>query len=386
MLGPTLACRVGAGDPSRENSASTAATIPATSPARPTCTAATVRPWVAASSSGTQSATSAPAPWLIPPCRTTASTSPALARGGASRSTATRALWHWSIQMRGRPSSASVSCRLRSTAAWSSPTWWARFLPRLPPGAPHGPVDVPPTRVVNTPRAPGPTWAWRTSGTGSAQEVGDVQIFFLPGARRLFVEDARHLQVPGPQRGRIVGGARGGSDDRGRLGVGFGGRGHLGTVDRSHAGDRRRGRRGVGHGGRHLRCRGRGGFRIESGSDDRDADFIAERVVDDVAEDDVGFGVGRLLHEPGCFVDLVETEVAAALDRQEDAVGPVDARLQQRGGDGEFGSLYGAILATCGTDAHERAARALHHRLHVGEVEVDKAGRRDEVGDALDTR
>jgi hypothetical protein len=32
----------------------------------------------------------------------------------------------------------------------------------------------------------------------------------------------------------------------------------------------------------------------------------------------------------------------------------------------------------------ERGARVLHDRAHVGEVEVDQAGKRDQVADALD--
>ena len=35
-------------------------------------------------------------------------------------------------------------------------------------------------------------------------------------------------------------------------------------------------------------------------------------------------------------------------------------------------------------DAHQRRAGVLHDRAHVGEVEVDQAGDRDQVGDALD--
>ena len=35
-------------------------------------------------------------------------------------------------------------------------------------------------------------------------------------------------------------------------------------------------------------------------------------------------------------------------------------------------------------DAHQRRARVVHDRAHVGEVEVDQAGDRDQVGDPLD--
>ena len=44
----------------------------------------------------------------------------------------------------------------------------------------------------------------------------------------------------------------------------------------------------------------------------------------------------------------------------------------------------GAVLAGRAADAHERRARVLHDRAHVGEVEVDQAGHRDDVADARD--
>jgi hypothetical protein len=48
---------------------------------------------------------------------------------------------------------------------------------------------------------------------------------------------------------------------------------------------------------------------VEPGRDDGDPDLVAERVVDDRAEDDVGLGVGRLLDQPGRLVDLEQAEV-----------------------------------------------------------------------------
>ena len=124
---------------------------------------------------------------------------------------------------------------------------------------------------------------------------------------------------------------------------------------------------------------------VETGGDDGDAHLVAQGVVDDGTKDDVGLGVRRLLHEASGLVDLEQTEVGTALDRQQDAVGAVDARLEQRARDSEFGGLHRAVLATGRTDAHERRAGTLHDGLDVGEVEVDQTWGRDEVGDALDT-
>ena len=48
-----------------------------------------------------------------------------------------------------------------------------------------------------------------------------------------------------------------------------------------------------------------------------------------------------------------------------------------------LGGLDGAVLAAGAADAHQGRAGVLHDRPHVGEVEVDQAGHRDEVADAL---
>src|SRR5690606_40843091 len=95
--------------------------------------------------------------------------------------------------------------------------------------------------------------------------------------------------------------------------------------------------------------RGRRGDRlgrrlVEAGGDDGDAHLVAEGVVDDVAEDDVRLGVRGLLDQAGGLVDLEEPEVAATLDGEQDAVGAVDARLEERGGDRQLGGLDGAVL------------------------------------------
>ena len=75
-----------------------------------------------------------------------------------------------------------------------------------------------------------------------------------------------------------------------------------------------------------CRCAAAGGSPpSKPGGDDGDPHLVAEGVVDDGAEDDVGLGVGRLGDQAGGLVDLEQAEVGAAGDRQQDAVGAVDA-------------------------------------------------------------
>src|SRR6266851_437018 len=126
------------------------------------------------------------------------------------------------------------------------------------------------------------------------------------------------------------------------------------------------------------------GLAAEPGGDDRDLDLALHGVVTDDAEDDVGAGVSRRAHDLGRLLHLLQGYVLAGGDVEQDALGAVDRRFQQRAGDGLLGGVLGARVAGPVTDAHERLAGVLHDRLHVGEVEVDDARLRNEVGDALD--
>ena len=96
------------------------------------------------------------------------------------------------------------------------------------------------------------------------------------------------------------------------------------------------------------------------------------------------FGVGGGVDQLGRLVDLEQPEVAPAGDVEQDAGGALDGFLQQRRGDRLLGGLRRARLARGGADPHQRRPGVLHDRPDVGEVEVDQAGDRDQVGDALD--
>src|SRR3954468_23953436 len=123
---------------------------------------------------------------------------------------------------------------------------------------------------------------------------------------------------------------------------------------------------------------------VEAGGDDGHADLVAHRLVDDRAEDDVRVRVAGAVDDLGRLVDLEEPEVAAAGDVEQDAGGAVDGLLEQRRADGRLRGLGRAVLPRGRADAHQRAAGVVHDRADVGEVEVDQAGDRDQVRDALD--
>src|SRR5437764_1887840 len=121
----------------------------------------------------------------------------------------------------------------------------------------------------------------------------------------------------------------------------------------------------------------------EAGRDHGDLDFALHAVVVDDAEDDVGVGVGRRLHDLGRLLALVERDVAPRGDVEEDPLGAVDRGFQQRAGDRLFGRVLGAVVTGPEADAHQRLAGVLHHCFDVGEVEIDGARADDQVGDAL---
>src|SRR5690625_247928 len=92
-----------------------------------------------------------------------------------------------------------------------------------------------------------------------------------------------------------------------------------------------------------------------------------------------------LLYQPGGLVDLEQTQIRSTLDGQQHPVGAVDTGLEQGRGDGQFGGLYRPVVPAGRTDTHQRTPGALHHRLDIGEVQVDQARSGDQIGNALNT-
>ena len=84
-------------------------------------------------------------------------------------------------------------------------------------------------------------------------------------------------------------------------------------------------------------------------------------------------------------MNFVQVHIQATSDIQEDAAGPVNGGFFQQGtGNCLVGGLDGTIVTMRHTGPHDSHTHARHDRLHVGKVQIDQAGRRDQVGDALD--
>ena len=125
------------------------------------------------------------------------------------------------------------------------------------------------------------------------------------------------------------------------------------------------------------------GLSVKARSDDGDAHFITQVVVDDGAEDEVDVAVGLLLHHGRGLVHFLQAQIGTAGDGQQHALGAFHCRLEQRRVNGLLGRGHDAVITARGTDTHERGAGIRHDRAHVGEVDVDHARDEDEVRDTL---
>src|ERR1700722_3639222 len=122
---------------------------------------------------------------------------------------------------------------------------------------------------------------------------------------------------------------------------------------------------------------------LEAGRDHRDAHFVLDGLVDHVAEDDVGVGVGHAVDDLHRLVHFEQPEVGTTGDVHQDAARAFDRRLEQRACDGTARRVDGPTLTRGGSDPHDGGARVGEHHTDVGEVGVDLTRDRDQVGDAL---
>ena len=83
------------------------------------------------------------------------------------------------------------------------------------------------------------------------------------------------------------------------------------------------------------------------------------------------------------LVHLEQSKVRTTRDVEQNATRTFDRCFEQRTGDRLAGSRGRPTVTRAVTDTHQRRARIAEDHLDVGEVGVDQAGDRDEVGDAL---
>src|SRR5437667_4306178 len=111
----------------------------------------------------------------------------------------------------------------------------------------------------------------------------------------------------------------------------------------------------------------------ETRRDHRYPALTGEAFVDRGAEDDVRVvRRGRTDHLGG-LVDLVERQIVAAGDREQDALRTQDLLVDQRRAERPLGGLARTVLARREADSHQGGSGLLHDRPHVREIQIDEA-------------
>jgi hypothetical protein len=82
--------------------------------------------------------------------------------------------------------------------------------------------------------------------------------------------------------------------------------------------------------GRDGRSRGRLFFSLESGRNHGHDQIITDLGIDDLSDDDVRFGIRRMLNDRRRFFHFVQRHVRAACDIQQHSAGAFDAALFQQ--------------------------------------------------------
>ena len=123
---------------------------------------------------------------------------------------------------------------------------------------------------------------------------------------------------------------------------------------------------------------------LEVGGDDAHEEGIPERGVGVDAELDVEGVPGEVGDDLDALLGFHEADARAAGDGADGAPGPADRGLEEVAVDGVLRRFLGFVGAAPHPEADEGDAAMFEGRLHVGEVEVDHRGIKDELGDRLD--
>ena len=132
---------------------------------------------------------------------------------------------------------------------------------------------------------------------------------------------------------------------------------------------------GAGIGDRRRRARGHGlGFRIDTSGDHRNPDASLQCLIEGGAEDDIGVVVDFFANTVGGFVHFEQGDVLAGGDIDQHALGALHGGIVEQGiGDRRLGGFDGAVVAFGLAGAHHGLAHLAHHRLDVGEIQIDEA-------------
>src|SRR3989442_15647733 len=123
------------------------------------------------------------------------------------------------------------------------------------------------------------------------------------------------------------------------------------------------------------------GLAAKAGGDDGDLDLALHGVVADHAENDVGARVGRGAHDLGRLLHLLQGDVLAGGDVEQDALGAGDRRFEQRAGGSLLRGVLRAGVGGAMAGAHPGPARVPHDWPDGLEGQAYYALLREQIGD-----
>lgn len=125
-------------------------------------------------------------------------------------------------------------------------------------------------------------------------------------------------------------------------------------------------------------------IRIHTRSQKGDENFALSSVLRHVPHEDLGiFRVGKLDEILHGVVRFADAEVRPRADVDEEPLGALDARFQQRAVGRGFRRQPRALIAYPFAEAHQSDPRVLHDCPDVGEVDIDEPWEENDIADAL---
>ena len=98
------------------------------------------------------------------------------------------------------------------------------------------------------------------------------------------------------------------------------------------------------------------------------------------AHDNIGLCIDFFANSIGRLVQFEQGKITAARDIDQNALSAAQADfIQQRVGNCFFGRTDSTIFALGLAGAHHRLAHLIHHRPHIGKVQIDQAGTHHQI-------
>ena len=130
-----------------------------------------------------------------------------------------------------------------------------------------------------------------------------------------------------------------------------------------------------------IQCPQFGRLSINTRSNNRYAHRATQALIKGRTEDDFCLRIDFFANTGCRFIDLIQRHIIATGDVNEDAARALHRHIiKQRIGNGGFSGFHGTFFAFRFTRTHHCLAHLVHHRAHIGKVEIDQPRLDHQVG------